>query len=260
MAASRAEARRGLGVWGLFDDVTNSSEQLAPAFDPDDLTPEDFRFDDEDQAHDRFMAWLRNQQEKGTLSVISRGDNIYVRRALSDGDRWAIARLREAGYDIAVTATSTEAYAPQQLASGAVGTTFNGAVPASTVRLLFQRNYDLLEGITSDTSNQSGRVLSEGLADGENPTVIARNIADRIDSVGRHRATLLARHEVMYAHNKSAEHRYRQQGVERVKILGNGPCVQCQPYVGNTYPLDNLPQGGPPFHPQCVGTIAPAGI
>ena len=263
MAAIRAEMRRGVADRGIFDGVLDATsppspgEQLAPAFDPDDLTPEDFRFDDEDQAHERFMAWLRRQQEAGVLSVISREDNVYIRRALTDGDRWAVARLREAGFDVSVSATPAEAYAPRALAGGSLDATFDRPIPASTVRLLFQRNYNQLEGITTDTAQEIGEALSRGFAQGQNPVDIARDMADRIDKVGRNRATLLARHEVMYAHNESSKHRYRQQGVERVKVLGTNPCPQCQPYVGNEYPLNDIPHGGPPFHPNCVGCLAP---
>lgn len=264
MAAIRAEVRRGIVERGIFDhlltdeDVPRSlrgQEQLA--FDPADLTPHDFRYTDSAQAHDEFMQWLREQHEQGVLTVISRDDNIYVRRALADGDRWAVARLRESGIAVEAGALPTEAFALSRQARGYAVPTFNRPMDASAVRLLFQRNYDQLEGITSDVSSQVGRVLSEGLSQGHGPQEVARNIADRIDSVGRTRSTLVARNELMLAHNTSARERYKANGVERVRILGSDPCDECDQYVGNVYPIDDIPKGGPPFHPRCVGTVSP---
>lgn len=265
MAAIRAEARRGITERGIFDSVLDESgserpEQLAPGFDPDDMTPSGFRFDDPAAAHGRFMDWLQDQQDRGVLGVIEDGDNIYIRRALADGDRWATARLREAGVSIEGGALPPAAFETRSLGGRAsfVRGQFNQPIPASTVRLLYQRNYDLLEGITSDTSTQVGRVLSEGFAQGQGPRAIARDIADRIDSVGANRATLLARHEILYAHNTAAKERFGQQGVERVKILSTDPCPQCAAYAGNVYPLRDIPEGGPPWHPRCVCAPSPA--
>jgi len=267
--AIRAELRRGIVDRGIFDGVVGAqsdgpsgavSEQLAPSFDPDDLTPDDFRFDDPAGADERFMDWLRRQQTRGVLETISRGDNIYIRRALSDGDRFALARLRENNISVQGNALPAEAFRIRTAGSQAAyaAMEFNRPLPASTVKLLFDRNFDQLEKITTDTAGQINRVLSEGLIAGQNPRDIAADIADRIDAVSYDRATTMARHEILYAHNESAKARYRQQGVARVKVLGTSPCDICDPYVGNEYLLTDLPEGGPPFHPNCVGSIAPA--
>lgn len=269
-AAIRAEMRRGIVERGIFDSVLDAAgdggdsaglfEQLGPAFDPDDLTPDDFRFADPATASERFMDWLRRQQERGVLGAIDRGDNTYIRRALSDGDRWALLKLRENGLSVQGNALSAEAFRIRVNGSQVAyaSADFNRPLNASTVRLLFTRNFDQLEDITTDTSSQISRILSEGLVAGEGPRDIAEGIADRIDSVGQHRATTMARHEILYAHNESAKARYRQQGVGRVKILGTNPCEICDPYVGNTYPINDIPEGGPPFHPNCVGAVSPA--
>lgn len=240
-----AEIRRGVIERDIFGyhDTRSSTSQLAD-FDPDDLTPGSFRFDDNAQNHREFMTWLRRQQRMGVLSVISRGENTYVERAAEDGTKWANARLREAAISVG----------PDDVP---VGTTFNQALTANQLRLLYERNFDLLEGITSDTSSNISRVLNEGLVQGENPTTIARSLTDEI-GLAKNRATVLARNEIMLSHNRAAKHRYRQFDVGTVKWLGHNPCPQCQPFAGETYPIDDIPHGGPPLHPQCLGALAPA--
>lgn len=243
--AIAAEIRRGIierDIFGLKE--SSGTERLASDFNPDDLTPSGFRFGDDARNHRMFMAWLREQERQGVLSAISRGDNVYVRRAADDGVRWADQQLRKKGFDVPTSGPD-------------VNVTFNAPVNANKLRLLYERNFDLLEGITTDVAKEISRTLSEGLSQGQNPRTIARTLTGRIDSVGKYRATVMARHEIMYAHNEFAKDRFQRFDVERVKILGSSPCPVCQPYVDNIYPLDDLPQGGPPFHPQCVGSLSP---
>jgi SPP1 gp7 family putative phage head morphogenesis protein len=262
--AINAEQRRGIVDRGIFDDVDGTAaaaEQLASDWRADELTAEKFQYDDPAAATERFMEWLERQHEAGVLDVIERNDNVYIRRALSDGDRWALARLREAGDQ---GARSLDSLPPQAFEITVRGDaqfaqpSFNVPMPASTARLLFNRNYRLLEGITTDVETEMQRILSEGLVAGESPNKIARSLSGVLNGEAKNRATLTARHEIMYAHNTGAKERFRARGVADVEVLGSDPCPLCEPYVGETYPIDDLPQGGPPFHPQCVGTIVPA--
>lgn len=244
----RAEMRRGIvdrDIFGLSDDATpfTATEQLASDFDPADLTPSTYDPTDDARNHRQFMQWLRRQQRRGVLEIVSRDNNVYVRRAAERGLRWAEARLRDTG--ASVDRASLEA-------------TFRAPVDGSTLRLLYQRNYDLLEGITSDVSNQISEELTRGLAQGHDPNAIARTIADRIDSVALHRSTLLARNELQYAANQASLRRYRSFGVGEVEVIGHNPCEQCERYVGNTYPIDDPPAAGfPPYHPQCRCSTLP---
>ncbi|AUV81265.1 hypothetical protein C2R22_05970 [Salinigranum rubrum] len=264
--AINAEQRRGIVEHGIFDSVDGTgsvrTEQLASDWRADELTAEEFQFDDPAAATERFMDWLERQHEAGVLDVIERNDNVYIRRALSDGDRWALTKLRQAGDQVARTVERVPpgGYQINVQADTArfAQPSFNVPLRASTVRLLFNRNYRLLEGVTADVEKEVQRVLSEGLVAGENPNTIARSLSGVLNGEAKNRSTLTARHEIMYAHNTSAKERFKSHGVADVVVLGSDPCPQCEPYVGETYPIDDLPQGGPPFHPQCVGTIAPA--
>lgn len=246
----RSEMRRGIverDIFGLTADTTGpftDVEQLADDFDPADLTPVGYDPTDDARNHRRFMAWLREQQRRGVLEIISRDNNIYVRRAADRGVRWAEARLREAG---------------ESVDHASLDAVFRAPVSGSSLRLLYERNYDLLEGITSDVSSQISEELTRGFAEGLGPNEVAENIADRIDSVGQHRSTLLARNEIQYAANQASLRRYRSHGVTRVEILGTNPCPQCRPHVGETYAIDDPPTFGfPPYHPQCRCCVSPS--
>ena len=245
----RAEMRRGIvdrDIFGLTDEPSRrltDAEQLADDFDPDDLTPSGYHPADDARNHRQFMAWLREQQRRGVLEIISRDNNVYVRRAVDRGIRWAEARMREEG--LSVDHASVDA-------------TFRAPISGSTLRLLYQRNYELLDGITSDVSNQISEELTRGLAQGLAPNEVARNIADRIDSVGLHRATLLSRNEIQYAANQASLRRYQSEGIGRVEIIGHNPCPECEPHVGETYVIDDPPSFGfPPYHPQCRCSTLP---
>ena len=247
----RAELRRGIADRDIFDledgsePASGGGEQLADSFDPESLTPAGYDPSDPARNHRRFMRWLHRQQQRGILDLVSREDNLYVRDAALDGARWANARLREAGVSL-----------PDP--GGAIVGAFAQPIPANTLRLLYQRNYDLLEGLTADVSRQVSETLTRGFAQGHGPERIARDISDRIDSVGLHRATLIARHETMYAANQASLHQFREANVAQVDVLGSDPCEDCAPLVaGGPYPIDDIPKGGPPFHPQCCGAVVP---
>lgn len=244
-----AEAKRGIIERDIFSlqqstraDVPGLSEQQAD-WNPDELTPGRFRYDDPAQNHREFMTWLRRQHRRGVLSVISTDENVYVKRAAQDGTKWANARLREAGYVV-------------NEGQVGVGATFNQSLDAKQLRLLYERNYELLEGITSDTSSNISRALSRGLGQGKNPTEIGREIAGFLgDAKGR--ATTFARHEVMYAHAKASLDRYETFGVEQLKVLTSAPCEQCEALASGGPYTPGEATGSLPQHPNCVCAWAP---
>lgn len=201
----------------------------------------DFPFDSDSRKQDAFMSWLRQQEERGILNTISRDGNTYIQTAYKSGIRHADGELYENGY--AVPDEELQAV-------------FNRPLHRDTVELLYSRNFEALKGINDEVAKQIGRELSDGLTQGHGPRRIAESLTDRVDKIGKTRATTLARTEVLNAHNSAAQRRYGEFGVEKVDILGFNPCKICAPIIEkNPHPLDDLPRGGPPFHPNCVGTI-----
>lgn len=165
--------------------------------------PPPFRFETDSRKHEEFMAWLRRQLNRGVLRVIERNNNVYIQNAYNSGLRHARRELQKAGHPI-----------EQQ----DVEITFNLPVHQEAVALLYTRNYEALRGINQEIAKQISRALADGFARGENPRVIARTITDRVDKIGRTRATTLARTEVIHAHSEATLNRYQQAGTEQVTI------------------------------------------
>ena len=125
---------------------------------------------------------------------------------------------------------------------------------------------------------QISRVLSEGMARGDSPRLIADKLVATMrgggadlgitDTLGRYipaerRATIMARTEVIRAHHQATINEYRAFGVAGVKIRAEWStagddrvCDECWQKVGNgslpngNYTLDEV-QNMIPVHPQC---------
>ncbi|MFD1515105.1 hypothetical protein [Halomarina rubra] len=219
----------------------------------DDIQPAGrFSFSTDAEAQDEFNDWLERQANRGILEVMRRqrirnGEHFtarYVRSAYSRGVQYADARLRDQGVE------------PPD---ASLRSTFNQPVHADTLEQLYTRSYDELATVTSDMQTAVRRELTTGFSQGWNPRKTARNLTDRIDKIGITDAERLARTETMHSHNSASLRRYGQVGVEKVRVIGYSPCPEiCAPIVGNgPYPLDDIPLGGPPLHPNCRGALAP---
>ncbi|WP_226040854.1 phage minor head protein [Natrinema sp. DC36] len=206
---------------------------------------------------ERFREWLQTAQESEVLEVIDRDENVWVRRAYERGIEDADTNLRKAGLDI----EPTDAAAAQQLVQM--------PVHERKLHVLFARNYAELEGITNAVAQQVTRELADGIGEGVNPTVMARRITDRVNKIGKTRATVLARTETINAHSQATVERYRQQGVEsvglepevRVQTAGDQRvCDQCASVAQRgPWELDEF-EGStdqPPVHPQCRCAVIP---
>ena len=80
------------------------------------------------------------------------------------------------------------------------------ANPAHVTRsqLIFARTFSDLEGVTQTMSKQMSRILSDGILKGKAPKVVARELNERVDKIGITRAKLIARTEIIEAHNSAS--------------------------------------------------------
>lgn len=69
------------------------------------------------------------------------------------------------------------------------------------LQLLFSRDFAQLKGISDYMAQQISYELSQGLLQGQNPRKIAKSLNNRVDKIGITRARLLARTEIVNAHN-----------------------------------------------------------
>ena len=185
-------------VLGLSDTPPRVLLQLAP--------PGRFAFPlDVAGKADAFAVWLRGALDSELLEIVgglpSGWQNKYVRAAYSSGVEFADAALRGQGL------------APLP---GALGATFNAPIHVSKLQLLYSRNFRELRGITNAVEQSLTRIVTEGLATGASPRVVARDITRSISTIGRNRSRVLARTEVIRAHATATITRYQQAGVTEV--------------------------------------------
>jgi len=194
-----------------------------------------FDFPTDVRKAEAFRNWLDRQTEREFLQQFGQ-DNEFVMRAYKRGVEDANTELRALGLAESEVATSA-----LQL-----------PVHQDQLERLFTRNFRALEGMTNATGREMSRVLSEGLAAGDGPRDIAKDLADRIDAVGETRATTIARTEVMNSHNAGRLQEWERAGVQQVGVLiANTACPQCQAYkAGEPYPATEA-YGNLPFHPNC---------
>ena len=215
----------------------------------------DFPTDDDGEAIDAFLDWLRGALDDELLEA-DRGPNgepinrsnwtdVFIRRAYGRGLKFGNGRLREAGADV-------EGIDPSKA--------FNRPIHSKTLSRLYTRTFRELDGITEAVGQQVSRELTEGFAQGWNPRKIASAINDRVESVGYVRSKTLARTEVIKAHADSTLNRYKEEGVEGVDDVAgkaefdtagdNDVCSICRPLEGEVMSIAEA-SGLIPLHPNC---------
>jgi SPP1 gp7 family putative phage head morphogenesis protein len=221
----------------------------------------------------RFMTWLERQVQLGILevgelqqvgiSVESVWTNKYILDSYKRGVQRARYELIQAGYRV----PSIESTGGIELA---IATPFH----IDRLGLLYTRTYSELKGITDIMDSLISRVLSQGIADGDNPRLLARKLVSVIngsgvgelgitDTLGRFipaatRADMLARTEIIRAHHVATIQEYRNWGVAGVNVLAevvtaedNRVCSRCETIAkGGPYTLDQV-EKMIPVHPRC---------
>lgn len=222
-----------------------------------------FRFETDDRKIEAFRDWLDRQLDQEVLSVISTDRNQWIQAAYGRGLQHAQTALRDSGI---------------QVSEQEVQSLFNQPVHQDTVQRLYTRNFQALEGITDEVGKQISRELADGFAQGVGPEKMARSITDRIDSIGKTRATVLARTEVINAHSEATLNRFEEHSVDEVTIKAEfttagdarvcplclareGEVVTIQEARTETFefsPGEDQPSSlageypiKPPIHPQC---------
>lgn len=70
--------------------------------------------------------------------------------------------------------------------------------------LLFERVYSQLDGVTKSMEQQMAETLSRSMLNGDNPRDTAVLLNDRVDAIGKVRARLIARTEMINAHQRAS--------------------------------------------------------
>jgi len=216
-----------------------------------------------------FMDWLRDEASKGILEVghMTRvgaaadkaWTNVYIMDSYKRGVQRARYEMSKAGYAVDDM---------QSLAQ-----TLNNPFHADRLGVLYTRVYSDLKGITDAMDMQISRVLAQGIADGDNPRLLARKLTRTItgpvgdlgitDTLGRfipaqRRAQMLARTEIIRAHHIATITEYRNWGIEGVEVQAEWSsvgddgrtCDECLKMDGKEYTLEQI-ESMIPRHPNC---------
>lgn len=235
-----------INEWVGEEDVLQltAAELVAEPPHPD---PNAYRFLGNRQKADEFADWIQRAQESEVLSVVTRNENRYVKKAYKSGLESANSDLREAGFD------------PQTAQE-----VFEQPIHERKLQTLYSRNfegtreYGGLVGMADDVTQEVRDELVTGLGEGINPHEIAGRITQRIDAVGKTRAEQIARTEVLNSHNEAFLTRAEQLGVREVQVEAeiltaqdDRVCDECEPRHGETMSIEEARSDGPPWHTQC---------
>jgi SPP1 gp7 family putative phage head morphogenesis protein len=141
------------------------------------------------------MAWLRDQLDSNYLTVVGPDRNQFIRAAYAQGIRTAHDGLSD--LDVAFERPDMDSL-------------LSRPIHRTALQTLYTRTYEELQSVAEDVATEVRDELVEGFREGQNPRDIARSLTDRVDSIGKHRSTLIARSEVMNAHSESTLNRYEE--------------------------------------------------
>lgn len=218
-----------------------------------------FKFLTDDEKLKAFNRWFENEVKNGVLQVDHEGKPWtakYVESAYKKG--------RISGY---LEASKKELSKSEEWLGGSreqfLRSAFLQPETVQTLRLLGTRNFEQLKGITADMSSQLNRILATGIAAGQSPQKVARQISASIDGITKRRALVLANTELAYAQAEAQLDSFEDLGVKEVGLkaewlTSGGPrvCPRCQALGGKIFKIKQA-RGLIPLHPLCMCAWGP---
>jgi len=233
--------------------------------DVEDVPEDTFNFPTSQAKVAGFLAWLRDQLDSGFLGVVGPDSNEFVRQAYATGLRNAQRNLSD--LDIAFE-------------SEAIDDILSRPIHRTALQTLYTRTYENLVSVRDDVAQAVRDELVTGLTEGENPREIGRTLTDRVDSIGKHRATMIARSETINAHSEATLNQYEQTRDDADVDIGlqhgdwqatqdTQTCPFCRRLSGETLTFREMRNTAvqfrgqvyrlkPPAHPNGRCTILPA--
>lgn len=134
------------------------------------------------------------------------------------------------------------------------------------IKRLGARTYMDLKGATTAMATTMSRTLADGMAQGKNPLVIARELNKNIEGIGKVRARTIARTETIRAHAEGQLDALEKLGIEEVGVMvewstagDNLVCPLCEDLNGMVLKI-NEAHAIIPRHPNCRCCWIPANV
>lgn len=203
---------------------------------------------------DTFRRWLQEQIDLGLLKI--RGGDptkpwtaTYVDSAYKKGAIRAFMDSHKEEY-----ATSPDFYEGSQRQF--LSDMFMQPEVLRKVELMFIRSFEGMRGMSAEISEKLSRILADGLAHGRGPAEVAYQMRREITGIGKYRALMIARTEIIHAHAEGQLDAFEALGVKELGVMvewamGGDPCSNCvEMSKKGPYTIEDA-RGLIPLHPNC---------
>lgn len=221
-----------------------------------------YEFLTSDRKLETFSEWLQQQIDEKLLSVSGgiRGKpwtSKYIQSAYQKG-------MVRAYVDSKAKALAAEPKIFDASKEQFLRDSFGQAETTSKIQLLATRAFEDMRGLGAQAKVELNRILADGVAHGEHPDEIARDMVDSIDGLSRGRANTIARTETIRAHSEGQLDSFQALGVTELGVQAewstagdDSVCPLCEPLEGVTFTVDEA-RGMIPRHPNCRCTWIPS--
>lgn len=199
-----------------------------------------------------FRDWMQEQFDSKLLSSDDNGEpwtSKYVKSSYKQGAVRSFIDTRK-------EALSEESPFFKGTKAEFLSSFFNGQTATSKIELVSTRAFEGMKGITGPTAAAMNRVLADGIAHGRGARAVARDLVNEAE-LGRKRAMVVARTELIHAHAEGQLDSLEALGVEEVGIMvewstaGDGKvCQRCRGMAGTIRTIAQA-RGLIPLHPNC---------
>lgn len=231
-----------------------------------------FSFHTSPQQIKAFQQWLRQQMAQHIVSEKDKdvwqayaeaGWRKGAGRAWDDVNQAKLKDKRPELFDPARQAEVQSFYAGTK--NEFLRSAFNQPVSVERIQVLAGRTFDDLKNVTEDMATRMSRTLTDGLARGDSPYDVAADLADDLD-IGRNRAEVIARTEIIRAHAEGQLDAMENLGVKRVGVMveilvtdDDKLCDECESLEDTLMTIDEA-RGVIPVHPGCRCSWTPANV
>ena len=207
----------------------------------------------------QFKKWLQQQVDAEILTVNYKGEpwtNEYISSSYKKATIQSYVNVHKADL-----AQGEEFYKGSE--SRFLQEAFTAPESVEKLKLLQIRAFEELKGVTSSMSQQIGRVLAEGMAHGEAPETISRQMNNVVGKINRTRARAIARTEIIRAHAEGSLNAYEKLGIKELGLMvewstAAGACERCLSMAaGSPYTVKQA-RGLIPAHVNCKCSWVPA--